>query len=216
LLYLGRTSKIRHAHMPGISRLAFARGARIDYRKVALLGQRMLEKLRRARILESHSELGTHLGVELLRARPGFRSSACSSRGAGATFRRRALRVAGDGRRDVRRNTRRWASSSVCARARSSERRWSSPSNADACSACVVPPSSWSRHRGMLGFSANSNRVGLVAVGVNLGIHTGHRRGARRSESARFAHRQSVTSGKVTGADWRAPTSFAACRGRAS
>ena len=63
LLHLVATLGMRHAHMPGISRLAFATGLRGDYRVVAAVGKKVLAKLQRARAAHATSPSGTDLSV---------------------------------------------------------------------------------------------------------------------------------------------------------
>ncbi len=63
LLHLVATLGMRHAHMPGISRLAFATGLRGDYRVIAGIGKKVLAKLQRARAAHVTSPFGTDLSV---------------------------------------------------------------------------------------------------------------------------------------------------------
>ncbi|HVY49842.1 MAG TPA: aminopeptidase [Minicystis sp.] len=63
LLHLVAALGLRHAHMPSISRLAFARGLRVDYREVAAAGRRLLAKVVGARSLHVKSPFGTDLTI---------------------------------------------------------------------------------------------------------------------------------------------------------
>jgi leucyl aminopeptidase (aminopeptidase T) len=83
LLHLVGRYRLRHAHMPGISPMAFARGMRAGGQRIARYGKRLLEKLETSRYLEVHSPAASRWPETAA----GSRSSARSSQGAGAICR---------------------------------------------------------------------------------------------------------------------------------
>lgn len=65
LLAMVKARRMRHAHMPSISHLAFARGLRVDYDVVAGHGMRLMGRLARASEIVARSERGTELRVRM-------------------------------------------------------------------------------------------------------------------------------------------------------
>jgi aminopeptidase len=213
LLHLVRTHAIRHAHMPGISRLAFAHGGRIDYRKVAALGERLLEKLRRGRTLESHSEVGTHLGVELSHDGRWYAQLGVLEPGRWGNFPAGALYASPEtvegtfvanasvgeffGERErllARTPVALTIEGGRVRRVRSSSRELERDVEA------------------MLAFGPNSDRVGIVAIGVNFGITTATGEALVDQNLPGLHLGIGDPAARVTGASWSAPTSFAACQ----
>ena len=65
LLHVVGACAVRHAHLPAISRIAFARGLALDYQKVETWGRSMALRLELASSLEAESAAGTSLRVKL-------------------------------------------------------------------------------------------------------------------------------------------------------
>ena len=63
LLHIVGACKVRHAHMPGISEHAFALGMRIDYDRLESWGRAMERRLEMARLIEVQSPAGTELAL---------------------------------------------------------------------------------------------------------------------------------------------------------
>lgn len=213
VLHLVCRHRLRHAHMPGISALAFARGQRVDYDRVAQGGQRVLEKVESARVLEAHGPTGMALRVEL---------------GANTTWYPQLGRLAPG----------RWGNLPAGA-LYASPQRVDGVFVADASlgeffgaregnlsgrpvqlrienSRVTAVRAPWSTTlereiTAMLRFAENSDRVGLVCVGVNYGIAdaTGEALVDQNLPGLHLAIGDPAA--KVTGATWTARTSFAAC-----
>ena len=65
LLHVVRQRGLRHAHMPGVAPRAFMAGMRLDYAQVERLGQRALGRLTGATSIVAESPAGTSLRVDL-------------------------------------------------------------------------------------------------------------------------------------------------------
>lgn len=65
LLRLVPKHGLRHGHLPGISELAFQQGMRVDYARVARAGEQLLQLLRGVRKLECTAPHGTEIEVAL-------------------------------------------------------------------------------------------------------------------------------------------------------
>ncbi len=61
LLHIVGACKIRHAHMPQISKRAFANGLKVDFREIEKWSRAMERKLETARVLLANSTAGTNL-----------------------------------------------------------------------------------------------------------------------------------------------------------
>jgi leucyl aminopeptidase (aminopeptidase T) len=213
LLHVTQSARLRHAHMPGISVLAFARGLRIDYSRVRAFGQRLLGKLEPARTLEAQSAAGTHLTVELSDDTRWFGQLGVLEPGrwgnlpAGALYaspsRIEGVFVANAalgeyfGEREGCLLDRPVRFSVTAGRVT----RVEAPRSPELCAEIER----------MLAFSPNSDRVGLIAIGVNSGVAapTGEALVDQNMPGLHLAIGDPAAS--VTGADYSAPTCFAAC-----
>jgi leucyl aminopeptidase (aminopeptidase T) len=65
LLHVARQRNLRHAHLPGVSTAAFVAGMRLDYAQVERVGRRVLGRLAGVTSLLAESPAGTSLRVEL-------------------------------------------------------------------------------------------------------------------------------------------------------
>lgn len=217
LLHLVNTLSLRHAHMPGISTLAFARGMRVDYDEVAKRGRRLLAPLQRARSIAVSSPAGTLLRVYLAPSTEWFPQLGEIPFGrwgnlpAGALF-ATPESVHGTFVADASlgeyfgRYQEGLAQTPV--RFTIQEGRVTQVSTTEMDLKRDVET--------ILAFGPNSDRIGLVAVGVNYGI---------REPSGEAIVDQNVPglhicigdpAARVTGASWGARTSFAACQARAT
>ncbi len=200
--------------MPGISGLALSRGLRIDQHEVARAGERMLTKVARGRFLEAHSAAGTRLRVVMPEQPVWFPQLGVLEPGrwgnlpAGALYATPTL-VEGTfvasaslgeffGMREgllADKPVQLFIQGGFVRR--------------------VLAPHSPALQRdieAMLSFAPNSDRVGLVAIGVNAGI-------ARPTGEAIVDQNLpglhicvGDPAAQVTGAAWSARTSFAACQ----
>ncbi len=213
LLHLVGTLHLRHAHMPAISAFAFARGMRVDYDVVARDGRRALAVLERARTLAVSSPLGTLLRVYLAPETKWYAQLGELRPGRWGNLPAGALYATPESVHGV-----------FVANASLGEyfgRREGTLLHAPVTFTIqegrVVRVQCEMRElqkdiETILSFGPNSDRVGLVAVGVSAGLKepTGE---ALVDQNLPGLH---VCIGdpaaRVTGASWGARTSFAACQ----
>lgn len=212
LLHLVQRFGLRHAHMPGISPVAFARGMRAGSARVARYGRRLLQQLEAAQHLETHSPAGTRVRISLGEGRwfaqlgtlePGrwgnlpagalYTSPALvegtfvADASLGEYFgKREGLLLDSPVRLFIENSRVRRVESDNSTLARDIEQ--------------------------MLAFAENSDRVGLVAIGVNVGLDapTGEALVDQNLPGLHIAIGDPAA--QTTGADWSARTSFAACQ----
>lgn len=214
LLHLVERYGLRHAHMPGISPMAFARGLRAGGTRISRYGKRLLGQLETARHLEAHSRAGTRLRVTLPGGCRWFAQLGALEPGrwgnlpAGAVYASPSL-VEGTfvanaslgeffGKREgllLDKPVRLFIEDS---RVRSVE------TSGNAALARDIEQ--------MLAFAENSNRVGLIAIGVNVGLDapTGEALVDQNLPGLHIA--VGDPAAHATGASWTARTSFAACQ----
>lgn len=213
LLGLVANMGIRHAHMEGVSELAFVEGMQADYREVSRVGRAMLDRVNGASTVRCDSRWGTFLEASFFGAAQWFSQLGEVASGTWTTLPSGALYASPDdvdgvfvanaslgeffGHRE---------GSLVEAPVRLSIRRRR-----------IVAVESESRElqkdiEETLAFGENSDRVGLVAIGVNLGMTT------PTGESDTDLNLPGLhliigdPASKITGAKWSARTSFAACQ----
>jgi leucyl aminopeptidase (aminopeptidase T) len=213
ILFLVGQHSLRHAHMPGISALAFARGQRIDYQRVAVAGVRLLAKLTGARQLQVQSPAGTELRVQMPDAGAWYPQLGRLVPGrwgnlpAGALYASPA-RVDGVYVADA------CLGEYFGAREGSLAKRPVRLHIEDSRVTAVHAAHSAVLEReisAILSFAENSDRIGLIAVGVNYGVAeaTGEALVDQNLPGLHLAIGDPAA--KVTGANWSARTSFAAC-----
>jgi leucyl aminopeptidase (aminopeptidase T) len=200
--------------MPGISPMAFAHGMRADYGRMTRYGERLLEKLRQARYLEAHSRAGTRVRIVLPEKCRWFSQLGALERGrwgnlpAGAlyaspeliegTFVANASLGEYFGAREgllLDRPVQLFIEDGRVRRVQTHDN-----------------PGLARDIEQMLAFAPNSDRVGLIAVGVNLGLDapTGEALVDQNLPGLHIAIGDPAAH--ATGADWSARTSFAACQ----
>ena len=213
LLHTVGVERIRHAHMPGISAFEFARGMRVDYDEVARDGRRVLARLERGSTVAVSSPAGTLLRVyfdpdtrwyaqlgELLPGRWGNLPAGAlyaTPSGVHGTFVANASLGEFFGRREgslMRAPVVFDVTDGRIARVR------------------APTPALQRDLEAVLAVGPNSDRIGLVAVGVSDSL---------RDPSGEALVDQNLPglhlcigdpAARVTGATWTAPTSFAACQ----
>lgn len=213
LLHVARQRRLRHAHMPAVTEAVFAAGMRLDYAQVQRLGARVLARLTGARTLMTESPAGTSLVVALapeakwLAQLGALQAGEWGNLPAGALYTSPAD-VSGVFVAD--------ASVGEFFGAREGLLR-ANPVRFLVDGGRVVDVQTRSAElrrdiEAMLGVSANSDRVGLVAIGVNTGI------GAPMGDVLLDQNAPGLHIGigdpaaRATGAGWSAPTCFAACQ----
>jgi leucyl aminopeptidase (aminopeptidase T) len=213
LLHVVRQRRLRHAHMPGITEAVFSAGLRLDYAQVQRLGARVLARMAGARTLLTESPTGTSLMVALAPEAKWLAQLGVLEAGewgnlpAGALYASPAdvsgVFVAdaslGEffGAREglLRPNPVRFLIDGgrvVDVQARSAQLRREIES--------------------MLAVSANSDRVGLVAIGVNAGIDAAIGDVLLDQNVPGLHIGIGDPAARATGAAWSAPTCFAACQ----
>jgi leucyl aminopeptidase (aminopeptidase T) len=213
LLHVARQRRLRHAHMPGISEATFDAGLRLDYAQVQRLGARVLARMAGARTLVTESSAGTSLMVSLAPEARWLAQLGVLEAGewgnlpAGALYTSPA-EVSGVfvadaslgeffGAREglLRPNPVRFLIDSgrvVDVQARSGQLR--------------------REIEAMLAVSSNSDRVGLVAIGVNAGIDVAMGDVLLDQNVPGLHIGIGDPAARATGAGWSAPTCFAACQ----
>lgn len=213
LLHVVGACKIRHAHMPGISGTAFARGLSQDTTEMAKNGREVEVKLEAAREIRVSSESGTDLTILPTAGRRWVARFGQVGPGEAAVFPTGSILGSHDevsgvfvadaslgeffgAREGLLRDPVRFTI------AHGSVMRVEAGANAQLAKDIEA----------MLGVAQSSDRVGLTIFGVNEGV------GVPTGEVTVDQHRPGMhlvfgdPMGKVTGATWSARTSFAACQ----
>jgi leucyl aminopeptidase (aminopeptidase T) len=213
LLHVVRQRGLRHAHMPGISEAAFVAGMRIDYAQVERVGKRVLGRLGGARTLVTESAAGTSLRVDLSPANKWFAQLGVLEQGKWGNLPAGAIYASPANATGV-----------FVADASLGEffgvREGLLRANPvrlliDAGRVVDVEARSPQLKRdieAMLAVSANSDRIGLVAVGINPGIEAAVGDALVDQNLPGLHLGVGDPAAKSTGATWSAPTCFAACQ----
>jgi leucyl aminopeptidase (aminopeptidase T) len=212
LLHLARERRVRHAHMPGCSEAAFLAGLRVGYDAVERAGRAMMGTLERAKVLFAESPAGTSLRVVLSPGAPWFAQLGVIEPGRWANLPAGALYASpadvsgvfvadaslGEffGQREGLLEKKPVRLLIDRARVVSVE--------------CPASPALKKDVESMLAFSSNSDRIGLVAIGVNFGVTAiGDASVDQNAPGLHLGIGDPAAS--ATGAKWTAPTCFAAC-----
>jgi leucyl aminopeptidase (aminopeptidase T) len=213
LLHMVRQRRLRHAHMPGIAEAAFISGMRMDYSQVERLGTRVLGRLTGARTLLTESPAGTSLRVELAPEAKWFAQLGVLAPGRWGNFPAGAIYTSPATAHGV-----------FVADASLGEffgvREGSLRANPvrmliDGGRVVDIEARSPQLKRdieAMLRVSANSDRIGLVSVGVNPGIESTMGDAIIDQNIPGLHIGVGDPAAKATGATWSAPTCFAACQ----
>ncbi len=213
VLHLVREQSLRHAHMPGITERGFVVAARINYDELGRIGGHLERILEGARTILTESPGGTSLRITL---EPGARWFAqlgvvtpgdfanfpagalyaspaqvdgvfVADASLGEFFGERAGLLSGKGTRLTIEGGR--------------------VVDADTDDGELLRDL-----RAILGVAANSERVGLVAIGVNAGIEGPTGEAAVDQNLPGLHLGIGDPAGRSSGATWRAQTCFAACQ----
>lgn len=214
LLHIVGACGVRHAHMPGITTRAFSAGLRLDYEQVAAWGRAMFRRLEFAQHVHTTSAAGTDLELTFAadpRWVPRLGSLAAGkwvNFPAGAIY---ASPQSADGVLVVN------ASLGEFFGAREGlllHKPVVLTFEAGRVVKVEAPlsPELESDIRQMLAFAPNSDRVGLVAIGVNDGIDVATGEAVVDQNLPGLHLFIGDPSGRATGVRWSARTSFAACQ----
>ncbi len=217
ILHLVREHSLRHAHLPGISERGFAAGIRTRYDELARLGGHLHRLLSGSRTIVSESPAGTSLRITLDEGARWFAQLGGVTPGTWASFPAGAFyaspaRVDGvfvaDGSLGEFFGARAGSLAGHGVRLTIDDGRVLDVGTEDAELRRDL--------RATLEVAANSERVGLVAVGMNPGI---------TAPIGEWSVDQNVPglhlgigdpAGRSSGATWRAQTCFAACQARST
>jgi leucyl aminopeptidase (aminopeptidase T) len=218
LLHIVGACGVRHAHMPGITQRAFATGMRVDYELIAASGRALVRRVEFAGHLHATSDTGTDLHLtmgpdprwvpRLGALAPGkwvnFPAGAlyASPQSADGTFVANASLGEYFGARE----------------GLLLQKPVSFKLDAGRVVSVEAPdaPALEAEIRQMLAFGANSERVGLVAIGVNEGIDAATGEAAVDQNLPGLHLFLGDPAGRATGVRWSARTSFAACQAGSS
>jgi len=212
LLHVVRQRGLRHAHMPGVAPDAFVAGMRLDYAQVERLGQRVLGRLSGATSVVAESPAGTSLRVELAPDARWFAQLGVLAPGRWGNFPAGAIYTSPASACGVFVAV---ASLGEFFGAREGVLR----ANAvrilvDGGRVVGVESRSAQLKRdieAMLAVSPNSDRIGLVSIGVNPGLDSPVGDAIVDQNMPGLHIGIGDPAAKTTGASWSAPTCFAAC-----
>ena len=213
LLHVSMASAGRHVHMPATSELAFARGVRADFDEIRAEGRALERTLEVAKEITCESEAGTKLSVQTGVGRRwvsrfgNVRPGECVQLPAGSLM-TCAETVSGTFVADASVGEYFGARAGLLAAPVTFEIVNGTVMN-------VLAPHSAELARDietMLHVAPNSDRVGLVVIGLNVDI------GEATGDAEVDQHRLGLhlvfgdPVGRLTGASWSARTTFAACQ----
>jgi leucyl aminopeptidase (aminopeptidase T) len=214
LLHIVGACGVRHAHMPGITTRAFAAGMRLDYERVGAWGRALFRRLEFANHVYASSDSGTDLHLtmgpdprwvpRLGSLAPGkwvnFPAGAiyASPQSAEGTFVANAALGEYFGAREGLLVDKPVFFTLDAGRVVKVE--------------APFAPELEAEIRQMLSFGPNSDRVGLVAIGVNEGVDAATGEAAVDQNLPGLHLFLGDPAGRATGVRWSARTSFAACQ----
>jgi leucyl aminopeptidase (aminopeptidase T) len=213
LLHIVAACGVRHAHMPGITMTAFNAGLALPYDQVSAWGRVMLRRLERATHVHATSEAGTELSLTFGPDPRWVPRLGTLAAGKWTNFPAGALYASPASAEGV-------FVANACLGEYFGTREglllrkpivFTIEAGRVAKVEAPLSPELENDVRQMLSFGPNSDRVGLVALGVNDGIHgaTGE---AVVDQNMPGVHLVlGDPSGRATGAKWSARTSFPAC-----
>lgn len=213
LLHIVRQRGLRHAHMPGIADAAFASGMRMDYAQVERLGIRVLARLAGARTLLTESPAGTSLRLDLAPDAKWFAQLGVLAPGKWGNFPAGAIYTSPASASGVFVAD---ASLGEFFGAREGSLR-ANPVRMLIHEGRVVDIEARSAQlkrelEAMLRVSPNSDRIGLVSIGVNPGIDAPLGDAILDQNVPGLHLGIGDPAANATGATWSAPTCFAACQ----
>lgn len=213
LLHIVGACKIRHAHMPGVSHSAFARGLSQDAGELARRGRELEVKLEAAREIRVTSDSGTDLTILPTAGRRWVARFGQVGPGEAMVFPTGSIVGSHDEVSGVF-----VADASIGEFFGAREGLLRDPVRFTIAHGSVMRVEAGANTQltkdieAMLGVAQSSDRVGLTIFGVNEGV------GAPTGEVSVDQHRPGMhvvfgdPMGKLTGATWSARTSFAACQ----
>lgn len=216
LLHLVRERGLRHAHMPGITERGFIAGARVAYDEIARTGERVLDLVSRCKTITAESPGGTLVRVTLGETARWFAQLGTLTAGEWGNLPGGALYTSPA---DVEGVFVADASLGEFFGARAGLLA-SDPVRLTIVHGRVVDieaPADLARDiRATLDLGQNSDRIGLVAIGINYGIDRATGEAGVDQNMPGLHLGIGDPSGRMSGATWRAQTCFAACQSASS
>jgi leucyl aminopeptidase (aminopeptidase T) len=216
LLHLAQRAGLRHAHLPGVSEGVFVAGLAVDQGDVAKATRDLAAKLTSVRTLFVDSPGGTALRVELAKegvAPKWFSQVGVVEPGSFSNFPAGALYASPasvDGLFVADASLGEFFGAREGSLAQKSVRFYVEGGRVTDVE-CEASPSLCRDIEAMLSFSANSARIGLVALGANFGIEAPLGDALLDQNYPGLHLGVGDPAGRLTGAGWSAPTCFAAC-----
>jgi leucyl aminopeptidase (aminopeptidase T) len=212
LLHVVRQRGLRHAHLPGVAADGFVAGMRLDYAQVERLGQRVLGRLSGATSILADSPAGTSLRVDLAPDARWFAQLGVLAPGRWGNFPAGAIYTSPASASGVFVAD---ASVGEFFGAREGVLR-TNPVRILIDGGRVVGVESRSTQlkrdiEAMLRVSPNSDRIGLVSIGVNPGLDAPVGDALVDQNMPGLHLGIGDPAAKTTGATWSAPTCFAVC-----
>jgi leucyl aminopeptidase (aminopeptidase T) len=212
LLHVVRQRGLRHAHMPGVAADAFVAGMRLDYAQVERLGQRVLGRLSGTKSILAESPAGTSLRVDISPDARWFAQLGVLAPGRWGNLPAGAIYTSPTSANGIFVAD---ASLGEFFGAREGVLR-ANPVRLLIDGGRVVGVESRSPQlkrdiEAMLRISPNSDRIGLVSIGVNLGLDSPVGDALVDQNMPGLHLGIGDPAAKTTGATWSAPTCFAAC-----
>ena len=214
LLHIVGACGVRHAHLPGITTRAFAAGLRLDYDQVAAWGRAMFRRLEFTQHVHATSEAGTDLELTFGADPRWVPRLGSLAPGKWVNFPAGAIYASPESANGVL-----VANASLGEFFGAREGLllhkpvvFTFENGRVVKVEAPLSPELENDVRQMLAFAPNSDRVGLVAIGVNDGIDVATGEAVVDQNLPGLHLFIGDPSGRATGVRWSARTSFAACQ----
>ena len=213
LLHIVGACGVRHGHLPGITRRAFASGLRVDYDRVAAWGKALMRRLEYAHVVETTSAAGSSLRLTFAAENRWVPRLGQLAPGKWVNFPAGAIYASPQSADGVLVAN---ASLGEFFGAREGlllQKPVKLHIEAGRVARVEAPvPALQADIEHMLKFAPNSDRVGLVAIGVNEGVERATGEAVVDQNLPGLHLFIGDPAGRATGVAWSARTSFAACQ----
>ena len=217
LLHIVGACGVRHGHMPGITQRAFARGMQLDYDRVVAWGRALSRRLEYSHVIETDSQAGTQLRLTFSPDHRWVPRLGTLSPGKWVNFPAGAIYASpqsADGVLVANASLGEFFGAREGLLLRNPVRFTIEAGRVVKVEA--QSPALQADIEHMLRFAPNSDRVGLVAIGVNEGVETATGEAVVDQNLPGLHLFIGDPAGRATGVTWSARTSFAACQAGSS
>jgi leucyl aminopeptidase (aminopeptidase T) len=217
LLHIVGACGVRHAHMPGITERAFARGMRQDYERVIAWGRALTRRLEYSHTIETDSAAGTQLRLTFTPDNKWVPRLGVLAPGKWVNFPAGAIYASpqsADGVLVANASLGEFFGAREGLLVKKPVRFTIEAGRVVDVQAESRPLQNDIEH--MLRFAENSDRVGLVAIGVNEGVDAPTGEAVVDQNLPGLHLFIGDPAGRATGVGWSARTSFAACQAGSS